>query len=128
MYLPIRPSARMPDLFYIAGESSSRNIHTYRDGPADLVVEVVSPESDARDHGEKFVEYEAAGVPEYWLIDPLRPQATFYVLGEDGRYRPGQIEDGVYRSCALAGFWLRVEWLWQRPLPRVREIARELGA
>jgi hypothetical protein len=24
---------------------------------------------------------------------------------------------GIYRSLALPGFWLRVEWLWREPLP-----------
>jgi Uma2 family endonuclease len=128
MRLETRPSGRVPDIAFIAREHLDRAGATYLNGPADLVVEVVSPDSDARDHGDKFVEYEAAGVPEYWLIDPIRRQATFYALGEDGRYRPGRIEDGVYRSRVLDGFWLRVEWLWQRPLPRVRDIARELGA
>lgn len=46
------------------------------DGTPDLIVEVTSPESLARDRGEKYVEYEAAGVREYWLIDPDRQQIT----------------------------------------------------
>ena len=37
------------------------------DGPADLVVEVVSEESVTRDDDEKFTEYETAGVQEDWL-------------------------------------------------------------
>jgi Uma2 family endonuclease len=40
-----------------------------------------------RDRGDKFVEYEAAGVREYWLIDPDRKQAEFYQLAETGRYQ-----------------------------------------
>lgn len=43
---------------------------TYLDGPADLVVGIVSPDSVGRDRGEKFYEYAQGGVPEYWLIDP----------------------------------------------------------
>jgi len=26
-------------------------------------------------------------------------------------------EEGEYRALASPGFWLRVEWLWQEPLP-----------
>ncbi len=26
---------------------------------------------------------------------------------------------GVYHSQILPGFWLRVEWLWESPLPNV---------
>jgi hypothetical protein len=27
-----------------------------------------------------------------------------------------------------AGFWLRVAWLWQRPLPPVAEVVRQIEA
>jgi Uma2 family endonuclease len=129
MRLPTRPSGREPDLLFMSNEHADRLKGTYIDGPADLVVEIVSPDSDTRDHGEKFAEYEAAGIPEYWLIDPLRREATFYRLGEDGRYHPGPIEaDGFYRSSVLAGFRLQVAWLWQRPLPNPVEIMRQTEA
>jgi Uma2 family endonuclease len=128
MHLPTRPSGREPDLLFIAAEHLDRLQPTYLDGPADLVVEIVSPESVVRDRGEKFAEYEGAGIPEYWLIDPLRREAAFYQLGPDGLYQRGAIDaEGVYRSAVLPGFWLRVDWLWQRPLPSVSEVTRQIG-
>ena len=42
------------------------------EGAADLVVEIISPESVDRDRDRKFYEYEQGGILEYWLIDPLR--------------------------------------------------------
>lgn len=91
---------------------------TYLDGPADLMVEIISPESVARDRGEKFVEYQAAGIPEYWVIDPQLRQAEFYHLDVHGNYQliPPD-EHGAYRSRAIAGVWLSVARLWQEPLP-----------
>jgi len=90
-------------------------------------LEIVSPESKARDRGEKFYEYEAAGVGEYWLIDPDRQQAEFYRLGADGHYWLFTADaEGVYRSEVLPGLWLRVEWLWQEPLPKVLDVLREM--
>jgi len=109
---------REPDLLFVASEHLARLKETYLDGPADLVVEIISPESVARDRGEKFYEYEAGGVQEYWLIDPSRQMAEFYQLDERRRYRvafAGSV--GVYRSVALPDFWLKVEWLWREPLP-----------
>ncbi len=119
---------REPDLLFIAKEHLDRLKETYLDGPADLVVEIVSPESGPRDRGEKYYEYEAAGVREYWLIDPDRQQAEFYRLNQEKkRYELISPDaDGVYRSQVVPGFWLKVSWLWQRPLPRVLDVLREL--
>ncbi len=107
---------RSPDVLFIAKEHRARVKPLYVEGPADLVVEVISPGSRAIDRGEKFYEYEQGGVPEYWLIDPERKQVEFYQRGRDGIYRlvPAG-PDGIYRSRGLAGLWLNVEWLWQRP-------------
>jgi Uma2 family endonuclease len=128
MRLPTRPSGREPDLLFVATEHADRLRSTYIDGPADLVVEIVSPESDARDRGDKFVEYEAAGIPEYWLIDPMRRDAFFFQLGADGRYQRGSVDaEGVYQSAILPGLRLRVAWLWQRPLPLVGDIKQAAG-
>jgi len=119
---------REPDLLFVAQTHLARLKETYLDGPADLVVEIVSPESVGRDRGEKFYEYETGGVREYWLLDPDRRWAEFYHLGEDTLYRVAfSGREGVYRSEALSGFWLRVEWLWQEPLPKTLDVLRELG-
>jgi len=119
---------REPDLLFVAHEHLERLKETHLEGPADLVVEIVSPDSFARDRGEKFYEYEAGGVREYWLLDPDRRWAEFYCLGEDGRYRTTFAgAEGIYHSEVLSGFWLRVEWLWQEPLPAVEEVMLDVG-
>lgn len=121
-------SGREPDVLFVARDHLDRLKETFLDGPADLVVEIVSPESRLRDRGEKFAEYEMGGVREYWLLDPEEQRADFYVLGADGRYeRRAADAQGVYRSTVVAGFWLKVAWLRQQPLPRVLEVLGELG-
>jgi Uma2 family endonuclease len=119
--------SRAPDVLFLAREHLDRLRPTYLDGPADLVVEITSPESVGRDRGEKFVEYEAAGIPEYWLIDPARQQAEFYLLGSDGRYRLALGgATGEYASQMLPGLRMQVEWLWHEPLPKLRDVLRQL--
>jgi Uma2 family endonuclease len=119
---------REPDLLFVTAEHLDRLQETYLDGPADLVVEIVSPESVGRDRGEKFYEYERGGVAEYWLIDPQTRRAEFYQLDSESRYQLVLPDGaGVYRSSVLPGFWLQVKWLWQEPLPHVLSVWRELN-
>lgn len=124
--MKLEHSGREPDLLFIGSGHLDRLRATYLEGPADLVIEIVSPESIGRDRGEKFYEYERAGIREYWLIDPLRQWAEFYNLDEQGYYRPTFTgNSGVFHSQAVPGFWLRVDWLWQPP--RVVDVLREMG-
>jgi Uma2 family endonuclease len=117
---------RAPDVFFVANENLRRVTRMYLEGPADLVVEIISPGSRATDRGDKFYEYEQGGVPEYWLLDPERQQAEFYLRGSDGIYRLVPLgSDGVYRSKMLKDLWLRVEWLWQPLPPPILDVLRE---
>lgn len=119
---------RAPDVFFVACEHLGRVRRLNVEGPADLVVEIISPGSRATDRGDKFYEYEQGGVPEYWLLDPERQQAEFYLRGNDGIYRVVPIaSDGIYRSQVLAGLWLKVEWLWQPLPPPIMAVLREWG-
>jgi Uma2 family endonuclease len=129
MRLPNIPSGREPDLLFVAAAHRDRLKETHLDGQADLVVEIVSPESRLRDRGEKFAEYELGGVPEYWIVDPDLRRADFYRLDPQGRYRLAEPDaGGAYWAGVIPGFWLRVEWLWQEPLPSpIRAVAEIAG-
>jgi Uma2 family endonuclease len=119
---------REPDLMFVAKTHLARLTRTYLDGPADLAIEIVSPESVARDRSDKFSEYETEGVCEYWIIDPEAQSADFFVLNDEGRYTRMRLDDtGIYRSTVLDGLWINVNWLWQQPLPPLRQVLRELG-
>ena len=126
--MKITKSGREPDVIFVAKAHLDRIKSTFVDGPADLVVEVISPESARRDRTTKFTEYSDAGIPEYWLIDPVAEEATFYQLDASGqRYQEIALDaDGVYHSLALPGFWLRVGWLWEQPLPTAIEALLEI--
>ncbi len=107
---------RSPDLLVLKTENFSRLKKNHLIGPADLVVEVISPGSRSRDRGEKYYEYEQGGVPEYWLIDPERKQAEFYARGSDNFYHAiPPTSDGIFQSAVLPNLWIKVDWLWNRP-------------
>ena len=116
---------RIPDIAFFKKGNVGKIKPTYSEGGADLVIEIVSPESRGRDRGDKFYEYEAAGIEEYWIIDPHRRKAEFYRL-QNGAYEPVVPDaEGKVHSSTLTGFFLRVEWLWNRP--KLSEVYRELG-
>ncbi len=115
MRVPPKLRGREPDVFFVLNDRLGQLQRAHFDGPADIAVEVVSNESRSRDRGEKFYEYEEGGVREYWLIDPEREMAEFYVRNENGIFETATLDGGVFRSRVLEGFWVRVTWLWERP-------------
>ncbi|MFQ5615224.1 MAG: Uma2 family endonuclease [Anaerolineales bacterium] len=114
-----RGNSREPDILFLAKENLARIGESRIEGPADLIIEIVSNDSVTRDFNEKFVEYQECGVLEYWIIDPRphRKRALFYQLGKNGRYESILPKNGVYRSKIIPGFWLEVSWLWEMPDP-----------
>ncbi len=118
---------REPDLLFVARGHLDWLQETYLDGPADLVVEIISPESVGWDRGDKFYEYARGGVPEYWLIDPQMEWVEFYHLEEERYCLAFSGKEGEYHAEALPGFWLRVEWLWQEPLPHPLRVLGEIA-
>lgn len=118
---------RVPDILFIRKERSSIVRSGHIEGAPDLVIEIVSPDSVARDWREKYLEYEAAGIREYWVIDPMAESVEAYALGADGRYTRIEVQDDAIHSTVLPGFYLKPAWLWQEPLPKVGDVLREMG-
>ncbi|RME45672.1 MAG: Uma2 family endonuclease, partial [Caldilineae bacterium] len=88
---------------------------------------IVSPESVARDWREKYLEYEAAGVREYWVVDPMAERVEAYALSDEQRYTLLPEKEGRIESRLLPGFFLQPAWLWQETLPNPLEILKTLG-
>ncbi len=109
--------SRQPDLQVILGDNREHIHDTYMDGPADICIEVVSPGSISVDYGDKLAGYEAGGVREYWLIDPLRRVSLFYRLTDAGLYTLVTADD--YRTPLLPGLVIHTPTLWQDTLPDI---------
>ena len=77
---------------------------------ADVVIEIVSPRRPGLEYGEKRDDYAAAGVPEYWIVDP-RPAVREIVVQnlEGGTYRHRTFRDGeTAEGTTFPGFALDV--------------------
>ncbi len=119
MFIRDDQPAREPDLLVVLNEHAERITPQYVNGAADLVVEIISPATGHVDRGEKFTEYEAAGVREYWIIDPQRHEVLLYVSNEAGLYQRQEVTaDGKFASIVLPGFSVDPAVLWQEEVPQ----------
>lgn len=120
-------SRRVPDVLLVVADRLSLIKPNYLEGAPDLAVEVVSPESVARDWRDKYLAYEASGVREYWIIDPLSKTMEAHTLKRKKYQQIVPAKDGTITSLLVPSFQLRPDWLWRDSLPAVIEVLKELG-
>jgi Uma2 family endonuclease len=113
-YAPLRLQARPgkfrePDLLLVTDANDPRARDEFWLG-ADVVVKIVSPDRPQRDTAEKPFDYAEAGIPEYWIVNPLDETLTALTL-KDAAYA----EHGLFRrgeratSMVLDGFGVSVD-------------------
>ncbi len=99
-----------PDVFVVLNTNLDIVLDSRIIGTPNLVVEVASPGTATHDRREKYDAYANAGVPEYWIADPIAHTVEVFIL-ETGKY----YSQGVFRGKAilpskvLPGFDVRVE-------------------
>ncbi|MFO0840207.1 MAG: Uma2 family endonuclease [Phycisphaerae bacterium] len=106
-----------PKLVFVRRENLPRIQPRIRFAP-DVVVEVVSPESRARDTRTKFADYQRFGVSEYWLVDPAEKTIRLFRM-EEGAYVDVTPQAATFVSSTIGGFSL--------DLDAVRRAFRALG-
>lgn len=114
-----------PDIAFVSKAHLARVRRDCVEGPPDLAVEIVSPESVERDYQKKRAQYQKARVCEYWIVDEMATKVTLLRLTR-GKYRAVRLRKGELHSQVLHGFWLRPDWLWQDPLPDPEEILAQI--
>jgi Uma2 family endonuclease len=110
----LRPSVyREPDIIFLSAAWPERRASDYPDG-ADLVMEVVSGgrEDRRRDLVVKRAEYAAAGIAEYWIVDPDEKAITVLRLQGDQYVEHGRFTEGNALSATIPGFAVSVTDVW----------------
>ncbi len=119
------PSSRAPDILILLEDRLDQLHQNEVVGPANLVIEIVSEGNSRTDYIDKWREYELGGVPEYWIINHKKKEATFLQLNADGIYDEVLLgDDARYTSKVLPNFSLSVDLLWREALPGFSEIGR----
>lgn len=102
-----------PDVFAVSPRHEHRLNDHYLNGPGDLVIEILLRGREAYDREVKRRRYEAGGVGEYWIIDPVRRKTEFLRLGDDG-FRSSNLDaDGKYRPRAFPRLAFQPARLWE---------------
>lgn len=114
LFAPLRIRVRLrkfrePDLVVLLDANDPRQEKRYWLG-VDLAVEVVSADDPERDTKVKRKDYAAAGIPEYWIVNPLTDTITVLVLEGDTYVEHGVFGRGtLVSSKLLAGFSVSVD-------------------
>lgn len=110
LQLPGMQSERHPDLgIYLLPKPPGEQ--PWREWVPAIVVEVISKSSKKRDYEEKRAEYLAAGVIEYWILDPEKQ--ALIVLKRDGDTFRETVVKTTYETHLLPGFRLDVARLFE---------------
>jgi Uma2 family endonuclease len=124
--LPRMRRRRVPDIVFLSQSRLELVEKTFINGAPDLIMEVVSPDSESRDWRKKYQEYERSGVKEYWIIDPASEVMDSYHLTEAGAYEQIAAQSDRIASLVVPGFFVKPDWLWCLPAPQLLELQREL--
>ena len=88
---------REPDIVFVSREHRTYVQERFWTG-ADLVVEIVSEDAKSRerDYVTKRADYAAAGIAEYWIVDPVEQRITVPALQGNkyaavGEFKPGEL-------------------------------------
>jgi Uma2 family endonuclease len=106
----IRPRKfREPDLVVLLDANDPRQHTRYWLG-VDVAVEVVSDDDPERDTKIKRADYAEAGIPEYWIVNPLNDTLTVLTLEGDTYAEHGVFQRGdTATSRLLDGFSVSVD-------------------
>ena len=81
-----------PDVLYLSNERAAEVLTTQHvSGTPDLVVEIGSPGTRARDETLKRALYERSGVTEYWFVDPEIDVVRIYRRSGERFVRPMEL-------------------------------------
>ena len=102
-----------PDLVYVSRERAHIISERGVEGAPDLVVEFLSPSTQARDRGVKMRRYAAAGIPHYWIVDTRGRALEAYRLVQGGYESTSvYVSGGTFRPELFPGLEIPIDDLW----------------
>jgi Uma2 family endonuclease len=101
--------AAQPDIIFVRRDRKEIIAEAEVLGPPDLIVEVLSPGTEARDRGYKMHLYGRYGVEEYWIVDPKEETLDlFRVVDESYRRVCHCCKDDRFSSSLFPGLTIEL--------------------
>ena len=116
----------MPDICFYRGEPRNRLYEYFVDGPPEIVVELLQPGSERYGREVKRNLYEAAGVPELWLLDVAQQDIELLRWSAKGYERQQPDDSGRYEISVVPGLTFFPARLWEGEAKRGAASARSL--
>lgn len=115
-----------PDVMVIVPEHYDRIQPTRIEGPADLVIEILSDATRDMDLNKKLPHYLEVGVQEVWIVDPSRQEFQVVWVNTKEMWRLGDEGDQSrpLRSKVLPSLKFHPSWLWNREKFPANEIIK----
>jgi len=99
---------RQPDIIFMSNEHLDR-ITEQLWGVPDLVIEILSESTAKVDKEDKYLEYQRAGVLEYWIVNPFKQSIEVFTLENETYTQFGISGIGdIAKSKLLDGFEVSV--------------------
>lgn len=99
------PGEPVWDLAYLYPSQGGWSVEAYLELPGDLLVEFSDGRRDRRrDLVTKRAHYAAAGIREYWIVDPEKATITVLRLEGDAYVEHGPFHQGEAAPALLPGF------------------------
>lgn len=102
-----------PDLVFVSKARSAILKERFIEGAPDLLIEILSPSTAARDRGAKAKLYAQFGVDEYWIVDPdARTLEVFERAGKTFRASGTFHDSDTFAPRLLPGLTIALSSVW----------------
>ena len=119
-----------PDIGFVPKAMEHRRRRNFIDAPPALAMGIRKPGQRRSRLTQSLAIYEAAGVAEFWIIDPDDERATFLRL-RNGRFREVSLEGHLFHQRGVAGVLARRALVRGIPVAGIRcaaAVARSFNA
>lgn len=110
-----------PDIMVVCDEKKIEEQRIV--GAPDLIIEIISPSTAAKDSITKKALYEKAGVKEFWLVSPTDRLVRVYRLEKDGRFGRDKVfdEKAQIKIALFEGLSIDCRRVFPKP-PKIRRV------